>query len=286
MDTYKDIENKEERAKAIVHDALKGRREPMAFCSFGKDSLVMVHMVQQFYPELPVVYLMDGATPNRHVFAFQTAAKMGLTLHSYPPSFADHYQKDPDSVVDIFHYFYINGKDWYMMVSGSRPPVNGEEYKCAVLDLIDMPTVEKYDFRWDCIFHGHKEIDFSHFGIRNCVTSPIVKYGHGVLAMPLYDWSDAEVWAYMKKYDLPYQEDRYQDNPSGRTTGDNRDNNNPDVIPTCYKCLDLKNRDKEIFCPRKGGPIKYMGKTQEEHRALMQGFLDRAPYMKVLEQEG
>ncbi len=267
MGTFNNITAKEQEALSIIRNSLAKTSNPMVFCSFGKDSMVMLNLVQRVRKstgkDISVVYLMDGLPAEKYLHAFTIAAKLGITLYSYPPSFSFHLQGD--DYFEIYHGYYIDGKDWYILSTGCRKPFQDESYSCAVYDLLDFPCISTYDFRWDCIFHGHKEVDKIYI-TKDYKISPVCKFGKGLLVVPLYDWTDEDVLDYARIYSLPLQSERYDGNPTGKSVDPEHDRLNADVVPTCYRCLDVENENKQVFCPRKGEMISYRGTTREEHR--------------------
>lgn len=233
----------------IIENSLSRTALPIVMSSFGKDSIVVMDMARKFIPDIAVLYLMDtgGKMLMKHYRAFRVANKLGTPLYTYPPYLSDYIQKDGFS--DVIHYFYVDGKDFITLYNGCKPYKEGEDYLCALIDLLGMPTCDKYDFRWDCILQGQRSDDDIHIK-KTAIKEPIVKFGNGVLSLPLFDWTEADVWAYIKANNLPYQTARYD---AGKTDVSN------DHIPTCHECLDLKNEGKEVICPQTKAKFKYQG---------------------------
>jgi hypothetical protein len=277
--------SKEEKAMKIIAESLRISKNPVVCCSFGKDSLTILDMVHRFDPTIPIVYLMDGKPMNKNLHAFKTAAELGVKLYTYPPTFAEYYQ-DGD-YFEVMHSFYVNGIDWYVLYNGCRQYLFGEDYACAVVDLLRLPTVDKYDFQWDCIFHGQKQIESIHIlNGQYRIKAPIIPYGNGIMSMPVYDWSEDDIWEYVNRNGLKVQRERYADNPTGEYTQDKRDLNSSDVLPTCFSCLDYRNDGHEVVCPKLGKAIKYLGKRREEHAKYAKDLLTSASYVEQIAEVG
>lgn len=265
---------KEIEAMSIIIEALSVSKNPMMFNSFGKDSLVLLTLIQRSLAfknrneKLDCVFLMDGLPPYKYAHAFNTAAKLNINIFSYPPTASDYFQTD--KCFEVIHYFYVNGVFWYVLTTGCYPHNTAKDYSCAVLDLLTIPTVDTYDFRWDCIFHGHKQTDDIHVVGEYKMNSPTTRISDNLIfSAPLYNWTDEEVWAYVKKFGLHVQKDRYKGNIGGRYTGNaKKDRCNPDAVPTCFRCLDVNTVGKTIICPRTGKETEHRGKSKEENKAL------------------
>jgi len=241
-------------AMAIIEESLSKTTLSIVMSSFGKDSIVLLDMARKFIPDIDVLYLMDtgGKMLQKHYRAFRVANKLGTPLYTYPPFLSDYIQND--GFFDVIHYFYVDGKDYLTLYNGCKPFKKGEDYLCALIDLLDMPTCDKYEFRWDCVFQGQRSDETIHIK-KTTIKEPIVKFGHGILALPLFNWTEADVWDYIKANKLPYQTARYDDK---------RTDVNNDYIPTCYECLDLKNEGTDVICLQTKAKFKYQGGTKAD----------------------
>jgi len=168
------------------------------------------------------------------------------------------------------------------MASGCRKYVEGEDYLCAVKDLLTLPKIDKYSFPWDIIFLGTKSSDDIHITKQHEIQSAAVKFGSKMLIYPLHNWTDNDVWDYVNRYDLKVQKDRYENDPSGHSGSAANDFNNPDAAPTCYACLDYKSEGQDVFCPRSGALIAFRGKgkaaaeaANKQHVFMMRGIIGK-----------
>ena len=270
--------DKAETARKIIEESLRVSKRPVVFCSFGKDSTVLLDMVREFREDVDVVYLMDGKFPEKNLHAFATAVKMGVrTLHTYPPSMVDYMQKG--DYFEVLHFYYVNGDNWYVLYNGCAPYKEGEDFVCAKKDLIqDFKFIDKYSFPWDCIFHGQKETESIYVVDTYKIKTPIVPFGNGVLSMPLFDWTDVEVLDYAKKNEMPIQNERYDGNPYGGYTGTDKDKLNNDVIPTCFKCMDYR-IGNEVVCPKTNQLVQFWGKTEQQHKDTMEQVVKLSEYI-------
>jgi 3'-phosphoadenosine 5'-phosphosulfate sulfotransferase (PAPS reductase)/FAD synthetase len=152
----------------------------------------------------------------------------------------------------------VNGVDYITLFTGSRDYKDGEQFVCSLKDLLFRPKVPSYEFKWDCIFHGHKQCDSTY--ISDDIKVPKAKrFGNGIMSFPLQDWTHQNIWDYIEFNNIPYSKERYDGGV---------DKANNDVVPACHKCLDYRNAGSEIICPKTGTPIKFCGKSEEENIAF------------------
>lgn len=250
---------KETEALVIIKKAMEISQKPVALSSFGEDSLVLLSLMKRVmgcYPD--VVFWEDGLPKHKYRHAYQSAENMNINLFIYPPTFADYWQTD--GFFDVVHYFYVDGSRFLGLSSGCRPYRAGEDYLCAVGDLLSYPTIDTYDFQWDFIFSGQKSCDDLHITDRHEMQSAAVEFGDRFLIYPLHNWTDDDVWEYVERFALKVQKDRYEGNPGGREGTPENDKNNPNVAPTCYTCLDYNNEGREVWCPKQKINIPFAGK--------------------------
>jgi hypothetical protein len=93
-----------------------------------------------------------------------------------------------------------------------------------------------------------------------------------MVVTPFVDWTDDDIWAYIKKYDLPYDRRRY----------DERDETtSPDKYPTCFECLDAHHRGELVSCPKTQALIPNIARSADEHEALRQTLIGQMRYCEV-----
>jgi hypothetical protein len=89
---------------------------------------------------------------------------------------------------------------------------------------------------------------------------------------PLYNWTDDDVWGYIRKYDLPYDKGRYDKKD---------DTENPDKISTCYNCVDTKLRGLDVWCPKVMGLIQNVAPSTAENMRERKELLDNLLFATV-----
>lgn len=225
---------------------------PICLCSFGKDSLVMLHLIMRI-KKIPVIYWREPFYQSKFEHPQKVSQLWDLEVYDYPPTFTDYLQLE--DYFDVYNFYYCGG-NYMNLYTGTRSykPIDNK-FLCAYKDLLMRPKVPIYDFRWDCIFHGHKQSDPVYIADR--IELPkLTPFGMGIMALPIKDWTDEEIWSYIERYELPYNKERYDNK--------NEESNN-DVFPTCHDCLDYRNLGKKVSCPKLNKEINCIAKTKEQN---------------------
>lgn len=144
--------------------------------SFGAESAVLLHLVSQVSPDIPVLFLDTGMLFGQTLdYRKNLAAKFGLTdVRDLRPAFADLATQDPNS--DL----------WRTSIDGC----------CNIRKVLPLDRALG-DF--DAWITGRKRF---HGGDR--LSLPVVEEAEGKLKFnPLANWSKAELEAYIAEHDLP-----------------------------------------------------------------------------------
>ena len=172
-----------------IRQALESCSRPYIAFSGGKDSLVVMHMVSQIDDSVPIVYCDDELLYPEHV-AYMDAAKdfyagrlrivQGGGLHR-----------------DWF-------RPWKTGVPWWRPPHPSMEFLPWVAERNVTPGELATRLGYDGVFLGLRRAEsLRRAGI--LATANGLERLNGVwYANPLIEWSDYDVWAYIKKHNLPY----------------------------------------------------------------------------------
>ena len=251
--TDSDLQGKIRVTLDFIKKCLDVSINPICLCSFGKDSLVMLHLILRI-KKIPVIYWREPFYQSKFEYPQKVAQLWDLEIYDYPPTFCDYLQLD--DYFDVYNFYYAGGKNYINLYTGIKKyKLNDKKFLCAYKDLLMRPKVPIYDFRWDCIFHGHKQIDPIYI-VDNIPLPKLTSFGNGILVLPIKDWTDEEIWAYIERYELPYNKERY-DNKNEET--------NNDIFPTCYDCLDYRNLDKKVLCPKLNKEVNCIAKTKKQN---------------------
>lgn len=262
---------KEEAALAIVREGLQKSIRPIAFCSFGKDSIVMLHLIFKIR-KVPIVFIRHHKFQQQFEHSDRIAREWDLEVYNLMPCAITDYQQG--DYFDILEFYRSGPNEKMVMADGIRPydpEKDGERYFCAAEDLLLRPKAYVSDYPWDVTFVGHKSSDNIHVADRADEMEPIHQGEATKMVFPIHDWSDEEIWAYIKKYDLPYDRRRYDEGNEAV---------NPDRMPACYRCMDVRLKGQKVDCPKYKKMIPNFAKSQEEHDALRSQIVESFNYCR------
>lgn len=239
----------------------------MLFSSFGKDSMVCLDLLQRMGKDLPVVFNRIPVFPEKEDFANRIISEMRLRVHSYPPvavglSLRDH--------PEIVNYYRLPQRKTLLMTIGTRSPVEGKPFACGLDLLTTLRGTVK--FPWDTAVLGQKASD-RHFLFDDMTPrAEVHRSGPGFkMVFPILDFTDADVWEYIERFSVPYNDGRYDKANGYQEFADITFNN--DQFYACVKCV-LPGQSDPVECP-KGGlvPNRHAGAPIVEIKPLpyMQG---------------
>jgi len=149
--------------------------------SFGVQSAVMLHLATQLDPQIPVVFIDTGYLfPETYSFAEELTARLKLNLKVYSPAMTAARQEA------------LYGKLWEQGIEGLEKygRINKVEPMNRALRELDARV-------W---LTGLRR---EHASTREELS--VVKQQNRILKVhPIIDWSDREVYAYLREHDLPY----------------------------------------------------------------------------------
>lgn len=220
-----------ENTNEILREALGAAKNPILCSSFGKDSQTLLHLIKNLGYNIPVLIFQDWLTRHQKVFIKEMVEKWKLTIFFYQPLRAE---KRSGSLVTYYN------------VAGRALPViqdiitNG---RCG-LDLLNF-TPLPFHYIWDLTIVGSK----------NCDEHPLVSApdfaafnsdSHKMI-MPLADWTEAEVWEFIRANNIPYDKRVYDEGDEKADTGS---------AVLCLSCSDTK---EQVFCSKVNRMIEGIG---------------------------
>lgn len=151
--------------------------------SFGIQSAVMLHLVTQIVPKIPVVFIDTGYLfPETYRFADELTKRLGLNLKIYHPA------------MTAAHMEALHGKLWE-----SAADSEGEKlYKHTVKrEPMDRAVRELHAKAW---LAGLRREQASTRGSRSVVE----KQNKITKIHPILDWSSKTIHGYLTRHGLPY----------------------------------------------------------------------------------
>lgn len=237
------LTNKIYNAKCVIRQMLSNSKRPAFMCSFGKDSMVLLDLLTKMEVNLPVIFYRDPAYPEKYRFADEIIREWLLEAHDYPP--VAMYMAEGNGALNIVAGYQI-GQGTLLLPKNIAP---GSE--CGLKHLA-RPT-GYFNYPWDAVLIGHKSSDSDNVAGSLFLRS-YVKSGEGKAPdawFPLRHWTDADIWAYTRLYNVPQQSDRYDiahecELPSQFA--------NSDYVHGCFACVDRRNSGC-VHCPKQGKEV-------------------------------
>ncbi len=228
----------------LIKAAIAKSRRPAAMLSFGKDSMVLAHLIRDDWNIFPidVIYHRDPWFPHKNEFADSIIRSWNMTVHDFPPMTAGVKVK-PDMLELVARYsFGIREIDIPKNVC--RPEdYPRRDYICGLNDWINRPKSFLMNYPWDTVFIGHRSADVDQFEGHVPLNVDETKSGGVRAIFPLRHWTDAELWDYIKEHKIPVQQARY----NGK--GEDRWHSN-DYTHACTACIDPRVTVPAVFCPK------------------------------------
>ncbi|MER3537132.1 MAG: phosphoadenylyl-sulfate reductase [Thermus sp.] len=173
--------DKVKKAQDLVREALAQGRSPCLTCSFQAEDVVVLHLLLQERPDLPVLFL-DTGYHFPEVYAYRDALqkRLGFRLVNLLPDLSREEQER------LYGRLYET-----------------DPGRCCAIRKVDplFRALTAYD-TW---FTGLRREQSPTRAALEAVEEAVLPSGHRLKKVsPLYDWTLKEVFAYLAVQDLPY----------------------------------------------------------------------------------
>lgn len=258
-------------ARRTVRAALQQFRAPALLWSSGKDSMALLHFLRSEGLAFPVIQFRDPQFPARYDFANRIIRDWQLTVHSWPP-LTSAIAKRNGHLSIIHRYQLAPGKLLDLPVDLIE---DGESQACGLQDVLFRPK-GTFTSPWDAFFHGARSADADALlGAMPLQADIVQNVGAPACVFPLRNWSDELLWQYLERYEVPYQQDRYE-KVDGQWRERADKTGNPDYLPGCTRCLDPDGPAK-VPCPKLGIEVNNISKQlpRIESAQLLPDYIER-----------
>ncbi len=249
------MENKINKSLEIIKICLSKAKMPVIWSSFGKDSLVLIHLIRQINKNIPCLFQREYINPKAYEHSQNIIKNWELKVYDFPPmdtALQKHIYENGDIEWEIQNYYSIGRNNNFTIPTGIVDNANSKI--CALQDIYIKPFAF-VNYIWDVTFIGHKDADTDAFYNDMTLNNYVYKHDLQTFVFPLKDWSDQDVWNYIDQNKIDYNAKRYvREGKSWR--GQYKDvSYNPDYFECCLECMKPDYKDL-VYCPKKKIYIK------------------------------
>lgn len=189
------LEWAEKQALYVIQKALRVTDKPVISCSFGIDSVLVLHLIRRITPNIKVLFNNTGVEYG------ETIKLRNKLLKEWN---IDLIEAKPETT----YWAFQNEYGWNFERKGSRKNGGSNSEKCCQL-LKHIPTkkaLKEHDI--DCTFtglRGYESQSRNQSGKRDGVAYTSLDWGT-LRVNPVLFFNNKMVWDYVKKHDVPYSE--------------------------------------------------------------------------------
>jgi len=265
------ISDKIKKALLIVEKVLGIDNNPIIFTSFGKDSMVLMHLVRTVNSNIPCLFGREPFCPKKYEFADYVTNLWGLTVYNlYFPiaTYVQVEQLENDYEIEVCGKYSCRSGSYWVLPTGISNPTDGvaaSDILCGLNDLYLKPKGNNA-FPWNCCFIGHKSFDTDIF-VKDCRLTSFISYDDTLDLLnvfPLEDWTHEDIWEYTRLFNVPQNEKRYPYKNGVRIPVEEgllfreqyKDMTyNPDYFHCCTRCIN-RLMPKDVTCLKTGKVVR------------------------------
>lgn len=239
-------EHKLSLARKTITSALENSRNPAVMCSFGKDSMVVLHLVRQF-KNLKVIFHRESVQHHKYEYANKVMRDWNLHVIDYPPSATA--LSEGNGHMDVVNLYQVGSKTIYLPTELHHDDKE-QDTVCALSDIYGKMT-GTVNYPFDLVFHGHKSSDSDPIlGSVPIFADVAFNSDAPNIAYPIRHFTDNDVWAYIEDNNIPIHHERYKKQDGVWGDSENKDAH-PHYVSCCYSCMS-KNTGNNVHCPKWG----------------------------------
>jgi 3'-phosphoadenosine 5'-phosphosulfate sulfotransferase (PAPS reductase)/FAD synthetase len=230
----------------LIDAVLSESVNPAVMCSFGKDSIAVLHLVRQ-HKKTKVVFHREPLQHHKYAYANRMMQEWDLHMVDFPPSGTA--MNESEKETEVVNYYSI-GRQTAYLPTGMRQTDAGKDTLCALNEIYGKPT-GTFSYPFDYVFHGHKSVDSDPILGDVPLQADIAKnIGSASAAYPIRHFTNEDVWRYIEENNIPIHHERYEKIDGQWVERDDK-TDNPDYISCCYSCMS-KRTGNNVYCPKVG----------------------------------
>lgn len=180
----KKLDEKVEVALDFIRKSIKKYKRIAVVSSWGKDSIVLLHLVLQVKSDIPVVFVNTPFKPPETLALRDKIVKeWNITLIEYMSEFA----KDENFMKNV------------VKVDTDAPLYKSNPDQCCQIFKVEPIRRAVVDLDLEAWFSGLRGTESEKRGLFR----KIHKQGGLIRLHPLHNWTEADIWRYIAVYKLP-----------------------------------------------------------------------------------
>ena len=253
--------------------ALSTSTKPFAVSSFGKDSLVLLHLLQR-HGVTNVLHLEDTDEVVDWPFIWKLQKEYGLKIYPLSRGRVVFFVVGDTPVFTALSF--LDDRHLTVFPTTVTPYSGVGSFVCVDSELHAMRGYT-LDVSFDLLFAGTKHVDLTTGGCKSFMNllsdetlvkrlddqfAPTVHrdLAPGIRACdPLLHWTDQQVWDYIETYDLDWSRLVYNDDHTKKPTG----------RQWCFRCHDPR-EGSIVTCPRTQQKILNFAAMTQDHDLQIQ----------------
>lgn len=259
------LDDKVEDTLRFCIEQFKQYRYPVLYCSFGKDSMVLLHLLLSHKIRIPILFHTDPWFPRKFDFANKLISAWNLEVHDYPPAKTS--LKHSEQMVALVSEYQTGPHSSMAALKNSLEFKDGDDpdkFLCG-LNFLMRPCC-LFIYPWDVAIIGHKDCDEDQiFGLVPLHSRTVYRDEGPDFIFPLKEWTHDDIWDYTEQFNVPYQMDRY-DIKTRRELPDKTPNS--DWYEVCIRCVDKRLHGQKVFCPKLEREIENVSGAAPEYNRV------------------
>jgi len=241
-----DLSDKIARAEEVIRRTLSQYRNPAVLWSGGKDSMVLLYLLLHCTRKnLPVICWREPWMPWKQAFVNRMIAEWNLTVWDWHPQAVTLCKGN--GRIDVLNHYQMQ-RGTMILARGTEPPTYGKPWLCGRDTFLSRP-LGGFAAPWDVAFHGHKSSDDDPTSGKIPLAVDILDTpGTVAYSYPLRDWTDEDIFRFIERKSIPYDETRYRKGADGWEIVAEK-HANPDYYSTCLACVD-PDAGAFVQCPK------------------------------------
>lgn len=240
-------------------------KNPLILCSFGKDSMVLLHLVRKLGLNWDVALHKFPSAPEKYAFADKIIQDWNLNM--YDARAIKRSIVSGNGKVDVICHFSMGSGDYMVPIANLVESSDPEQDFCAADDLLNAECdIPENRFPYDICLAGVKSSDKDPVvGRISCDKNMRHTKDSADFAFPIRQWSDKDIFRYTITEDVPWQGTRYRWSADKKFVEREEKKFNPDYLDCCTRCLN-PSEGKTVWCPKKNKHIVNTAFAEGIHR--------------------